>query len=96
MVDNVVTYSFSQFKDGTLGFWAGGQAGWFEVRTPAREYRPIFKEMTEATSMFYFVADKFRNCRKSFTNASAKACEDYLRSWFNEVGRRSYYIHIYD
>lgn len=96
MVDNVVTYSFSQFKDGTLGFWAGGQAGWFEVKTPAREYRPIFKEMTEATSMFYFVADKFKNCRKNFTNASAKACEDYLRSWFNDVGRKSYYIHIYD
>lgn len=85
-LENVVTYSFSQFEDGTFGFWAAGEAGWFEIRNPNKAYRKLFEGMKEATGMFYYLADKYRNTRKNFSNASVKACEKYVKLWFHDVG----------
>ena len=84
-INNVSTYSFSQFEDGTFGFWAGGQAGWFEIASASRAYQNIYQEMNEATGMFYFLADKYKKTRKSFASATAKSCEKYLSTWFNDV-----------
>jgi hypothetical protein len=62
-IRDVTMYSFSENEDGTLGFWAAGRAGWYELRTPAKGYANIFRGMEEATGIFYYLADKYRNSR---------------------------------
>jgi hypothetical protein len=58
-IKDVTIYSFSQFEDGSFGFWAAGGAGWFEIRTASAPYRNVFLAMQEAASIFYFLADKY-------------------------------------
>ena len=84
-IHDVSTYSFSQFEDGSLGFWAGGKAGWFEVKDPAKAFKEIYEGMKEATSMFYFLADKYRNSRKNMANASLKMIDRYAKLMFSAV-----------
>ena len=89
VIKNVTTYSFSQFEDGTFGFWAGGLAGWYEIVKPATEYEKIFEKMSEATGMFYFAADKFRKTKKTYICASATICEDRTMELFTDVRNTS-------
>ncbi|KAL9123356.1 MAG: hypothetical protein Q9187_000083 [Circinaria calcarea] len=84
ILENVVTYSFSQFEDGTFGFWAAGKAGWFELRDPNKAYLKSYEEMKEATGMFYYLADKYRNIRKKYRNASAKISEELVKFLFHD------------
>ena len=85
MVQNVERYSFSQFEDGTFGFWAGGKAGWFELIEPTRSFRQLFEDMNEATHMLYFLVDKSKNSRKSFSKATARDVAHHTRQLFNVV-----------
>ena len=85
MIEDVSTYSFSQWEDGTFGFWAGGKAGWYEIAEPAKEYQKVFEEMNEAIGMFYFATDKFRKSRKVYSCAPPRVCEDRTKEWFSEV-----------
>ena len=85
-IENVATYSFSVFEDGTFGFWVAGKAGWFEIKSMAKGYRKIFQDMKEATGMFYHLADKYRNCRTTMLKQSAKKLEIHVRIQFQDVG----------
>ena len=85
IIENVATYSFSVFEDGTFGFWAAGKAGWFEIKSMAKGYRKIFQDMKEATGMFYHLADKYRNCRTTMSKQSARKLEIHVRIQFREV-----------
>ena len=80
---NVTTYSFGQHTDGTYGFWAAGEAGWFELEETVAEYKPFLDEMNVATSMLYFIADKIGRSRKTdFTGAEFNK---HIRRLFHDV-----------
>ncbi|MCJ1281584.1 hypothetical protein MMC26_000904 [Xylographa opegraphella] len=89
-IDNVATYSFSVFEDGSFGFWAAGKAGWFEIKSMAKGYRKIFQDMKEATGMFYHLADKYRNCRTTMPKQSAKKLETHVKIQFRDYRRSTY------
>lgn len=84
-ISNVATYSFSQFDDGTYGFWAAGRAGWFELKSAAPSYQPVFKGMSEATGMFYYLADNYKSVKKQLRKEAIKVQEAYVMTVFNEV-----------
>ncbi|MCJ1431310.1 hypothetical protein MMC27_000661 [Xylographa pallens] len=90
IIDNVATYSFSVFEDGSFGFWAAGKAGWFEIKSMAKGYRKIFQDMKEATGMFYHLADKYRNCRSTMPKQSAKKLETHVRVQFRDYPQSTY------
>ncbi|MCJ1480217.1 hypothetical protein MMC06_000371 [Schaereria dolodes] len=83
ILEDVAIYSFSQFDDGTFGFWAGGKAGWFEVKQPLKSFQNAYEGMNEATKMFYFLADKCKNSRKSFLKATPKEVDIHVKQLFN-------------
>ena len=62
-ITDVYSYSYAQFGNGSIGLWAAGKAGWFQIN-PSRAYRKIYEEMVEAVNALYFVADFFANRRK--------------------------------
>ncbi|KAL9101152.1 MAG: hypothetical protein Q9163_003554 [Psora crenata] len=64
-IPNVTMYAFAEFEGGGHGFWAAGQAGWFEIEGALPSYRPIYDEMGIAASMLYFLADRVRHSRKA-------------------------------
>lgn len=84
---DVVTYSFSQYNDGTFGVWAAGRAGWYELKSAARSYKVPFEEMQEATGMFYYVADKYRKRR---SKAPPKILEAHIDQLFGGVNAQTY------
>jgi hypothetical protein len=84
-IDDVALYSFSQYDDGTLGFWAAGKAGWFEIGSPAPRYKTVFEGMNEATGMFYFLADKYRNSRSKLSKESNRVVDSHVRHVFYDV-----------
>lgn len=88
VINNVKAYAHAQYNDGTSGFWAAGKAGWFEVKDPVKVYEETFEDMIEATDMFYFLADKYKNSITRLPQASAKALERYAVVQFRSVGIR--------
>jgi len=82
IVSDIETYSFAKYDDGTLGFWAAGKAGWFELRAVAKSYKDVYCQMEEATAMFYYLADKFSNSRKSTAVMGKKDTYRYVRKIF--------------
>ena len=81
---NVTTYAFAEFEGGGHGFWAAGQAGWFEIEGALPAYKPVYDEMGVAASMLYFLADKIRKSRKKgFTTDQFNA---HIRRLFRDVG----------
>ncbi|KAK1599567.1 uncharacterized protein LY79DRAFT_144608 [Colletotrichum navitas] len=44
-------------NDNGYGAWAGGQAGWYEIRPPSPAYRKIFDHTIEGVSMYYEILD---------------------------------------
>lgn len=83
-ISNVTCYAYAEFEEGEgYGFWAAGEAGWFEIESTVPEYQPIHHDMCIATSLLYFIADKYRNSRKSkFTRSELGP---YMRRIFREV-----------
>lgn len=62
-VSEVKTYSYGQYENGDIGFWAAGKAGWHQIK-PARSYRAVFNEMIEGVRTLYFLADAYRQPRR--------------------------------
>ncbi|KAL8830734.1 MAG: hypothetical protein Q9191_001264 [Dirinaria sp. TL-2023a] len=83
-LDDITTYAFAEYNDGTYGFWAAGKAGWFELKDPAPAYKDAFAGMNEAASMFYMLADKLRRSHKTHMRLSNKALERYANSIFKD------------
>ncbi|KAI4214104.1 MAG: hypothetical protein LQ351_003189 [Letrouitia transgressa] len=83
-LNNVTTYAFAEYNDGTYGFWAAGQAGWFEVDEPIPQYKHIFTQMTEAASMFYSLADCQRKSRRKNVSMSTEELNQYVERAFKE------------
>ncbi|KAL9612507.1 MAG: hypothetical protein Q9167_002892 [Letrouitia subvulpina] len=86
-LNNVTTYAFAEYNDGSYGFWAAGQAGWFEVHEPIPQYRHIYNQMTEAASMFYSLADCQRKSRKKNVAMSTEELNQCVERAFKEVGK---------
>ncbi|KAK4963309.1 hypothetical protein LTR10_000937 [Elasticomyces elasticus] len=72
----VRSFAYGQFDDGTIGLWASGRAGWFRLK-PARAYREIYNGMIEGIGMLYFVADAYREERKSGKGKKATILPPY-------------------
>ena len=82
-IKDVTTYAFAEYEGGGYGFWAAGQAGWFEIEATSSEYKEIYEEMMVAASMLYFIADRTRRSRKSnFTQSEFTA---YMKRQFKDV-----------
>lgn len=58
VVEDVRSFAYGAYEDGSIDLWASGKAGWFILR-PARAYRPIHHHMCEAVRMLFFVADAY-------------------------------------
>ncbi|KAI4135975.1 MAG: hypothetical protein LQ347_000207 [Umbilicaria vellea] len=82
VLSGVEAYAHAQYNDGTSGFWAAGEAGWFEVKDPVKVYEETFEDMIEATNMFYFLSDKYKNAVTRMPQANAKALERYAVAQF--------------
>ena len=82
---NVTTYAFAEYEDGSYGFWAAGNAGWFEIQSSASSFKETYSSMNEAASMFYMLADKLRRAIKKRPKLSAKELDKYTRVLFKEV-----------
>ena len=78
-VKDIRTYAFAEYEDGTYGFWAAGKAGWFEIETPAASYKAIHKQMNEATSLLYTLADKLRRAQKAKPKLIQKELDKYVK-----------------
>lgn len=63
-IADVKAFAYGQFDDGNIALWAAGRAGWFALK-PARPYRAMYNEMGEAVKLLYFIADAYREERKS-------------------------------
>ncbi|KAK3650673.1 hypothetical protein LTR56_006078 [Elasticomyces elasticus] len=72
----VRSFAYGQFDDGTIGLWASGRAGWFRLK-PARAYREIYNGMIEGIGMLYFVADAYREERRSGKGKKATKLPPY-------------------
>ncbi|KAH6642301.1 hypothetical protein C7974DRAFT_327439 [Boeremia exigua] len=70
VVRNVTRYCYGQMTDGSCGFWALGEAGWFEIR-PAAHFKAIFDDMVQAVELLYFVTDIYNEPRKRGGGPSA-------------------------
>lgn len=70
-IEQCTYWSYGQFEDGVVGWWAAGEAGWFELK-PAQSYRPIYKRMKAAIELMYFVADLHRDSLKRAGSGVAK------------------------
>jgi hypothetical protein len=45
---------------GPITIWAGGKAGWFEIK-PAPAYQHIFDKMAEGVTLYFFLCDLYEN-----------------------------------
>ncbi|KAA6408652.1 MAG: hypothetical protein FRX48_07734 [Lasallia pustulata] len=88
VINDVESYAHAQYDDGTFGFWAEGKAGWFEVKNPVKVYEETFEDMIEATDMFYFLVDKYKNAITHMPHANAKALERYAVAQFKSFLKR--------
>ena len=79
VLENVFTFSYGQYGDGSYAIWAAGKAGWFALK-PARKYKATFEGMTEAVGMLYFIADSCREPRKKGKGRNAQILPDYSPS----------------
>ncbi|KAK4546285.1 hypothetical protein LTR36_001962 [Oleoguttula mirabilis] len=61
---SVRSFAYGQYSDGSVALWAAGQAGWFALK-PCRWYRDTYNGMVEAVKLLYFVADAYREPRKT-------------------------------
>ncbi|KAK5735675.1 hypothetical protein LTR17_008026 [Elasticomyces elasticus] len=75
-IAEVRSFAYGQFDDGTIGLWASGRAGWFRLK-PARAYREVYNGMIEGIGMLYFVADAYREERRSGKGKKATVLPPY-------------------
>ncbi|RHZ70401.1 hypothetical protein CDV55_107796 [Aspergillus turcosus] len=80
VIDNVTHYAYGQHRDGEVGVWIAGRAGWFSI-SPARGYRPMFNDVVEAIDLLYFLADRHQpkgRRRKNWNPSVEYLCEEYV------------------
>ncbi|KAE8352992.1 hypothetical protein BDV28DRAFT_134037 [Aspergillus coremiiformis] len=80
VLENVTHYAYGQHRDGEVGFWVAGRAGWFSI-SPARGYRPMFNDVVEAIDLLYFLADRHlqrRSKRRNWQPSLEYLCEEYV------------------
>ena len=75
-ITDVRSFAYGAYSDGSVELWAAGRAGWFVIR-PSRTYRPIYNEMLEAVNLLFFIADAYREPRKSGKGRNAVILPDY-------------------
>jgi hypothetical protein len=75
-ITDVRIFSYGAYADGSIGLWAGGKAGWFQIN-PSPAYRQLYKDMTEAVNLLYFIADSYSNPRMSGKGKKATPLPDY-------------------
>lgn len=76
VLEDVFTYSYGQYGDGSTAIWAAGKSGWFVVK-PGRRYKTVYNEMVEAVNLLYFIADAYRTPRKQGQGRNATVLPDY-------------------
>ncbi|KAK4624476.1 hypothetical protein CLAFUW4_05914 [Fulvia fulva] len=76
ILENVYTFSYGQYGDGSTAIWAAGKAGWYTIK-PGRRYKATYSDMVDAVNVLYFVADAYREERKAGKGKSAKILPDY-------------------
>ncbi|KAF2165430.1 hypothetical protein M409DRAFT_55827 [Zasmidium cellare ATCC 36951] len=79
VLENVHTFSYGQYGDGSTAIWAAGKAGWFEIR-PSKAYQAIYHEMVDAIKTLYFIADSYKTPRKKGKGKNATVLPDYSPS----------------
>ncbi|KAK5117830.1 hypothetical protein LTR85_008805 [Meristemomyces frigidus] len=75
-VNDVKSFAYGQFSDGSVALWAAGRAGWFALK-PSRAYRDVYNSMVEAVKLLYFVADAYREPRRSGKGKNAAILPEY-------------------
>ncbi|KAK6440613.1 hypothetical protein LTR95_003169 [Oleoguttula sp. CCFEE 5521] len=75
-IAEVRMYAYGQAKEGRILFWAAGQAGWFTL-SPSRAYKAMWEEITEAVTLFYWIADAYRERRPASGRRNAASLPDY-------------------
>lgn len=75
-ISDVRSFAYGQYDDGSVALWAMGQAGWYTIK-PCRAYREIYSDMTDAIKTLYFVADAYREQRRSGKSKSAALLPEY-------------------
>ncbi|KAL8735964.1 MAG: hypothetical protein Q9166_000526 [cf. Caloplaca sp. 2 TL-2023] len=83
-ISDVSFWAFSEEDDRSVCLWASGRAGWFELHDPVPHYQAIFKGMTEAVSMFYHLADKYKRLRSNSSHSSVSNMNKFVRSAFHD------------
>ncbi|KAI9820968.1 MAG: hypothetical protein M1832_003440 [Thelocarpon impressellum] len=63
MLEDVRQFAHGSYEDGSIGLWAAGNAGWYEIR-PADEYREIYDGMGQAVRLLHCLEDKYSRSRK--------------------------------
>ena len=61
-VEEVRSFAYGSYQDGSVGIWAAGKSGWFEIQ-PGRAYRSIYQDMCAAVKMLFFIADAYTEPR---------------------------------
>lgn len=75
-LSGVTTYCYGMFPNGEIGLWAGGAAGWYQLK-PSKAYKKIWMEMVEAVEMLYWIADAHADRMGDRENLDAGA----LKTW---------------
>lgn len=57
-----VAFSIGESPDGSPLIWLSGNGGWYEIN-PSPVYRPIYKRMCEATTLYYNLVDIYNSRR---------------------------------
>ncbi|KAB8360702.1 hypothetical protein FH972_024438 [Carpinus fangiana] len=70
-IDSCTNWSYGQYEDGAIAFWAAGEAGWFEVK-PAAWYKPSYKRTRQGIEILYFIADFYREGLRRAGASAAK------------------------
>ena len=85
---NAQNFSYGQFDTGEVGIWAAGESGWFEIK-PSRQYRPIYRDMTEAINILYFLADFYWQVKgKRRRTITVDTLLSQVREYDSNKGRR--------
>ncbi|OQO14823.1 hypothetical protein B0A48_00205 [Cryoendolithus antarcticus] len=75
-IAEVRMYAYGQAEEGRILFWAAGKAGWFTL-SPLRAYKAMWEEISEAVTLFYWIADAYRARRPASGRKNAANLPDY-------------------
>ncbi|KAF1822297.1 uncharacterized protein K489DRAFT_381047 [Dissoconium aciculare CBS 342.82] len=82
-IENVRFFSYGQYPDGSIALWAPGKAGWFTLQ-PNRAYKRTYAGMIDAVQTFYYIADAYREPRRSGKGKTMTTLPHYTADEFFE------------